>query len=145
MFDLFSKPTHTQQTTRFRAINEKIVIPDELIDEIGEYLGFDMWNKRDITQIYDSIGCREPNAIMSDFFVKGNIVYFKDKIPLLVFQYIYNKSNHNNNNKSLFTLNLKTLKSTYNSPTQKLLSPELFDKIKKYTNPIIINKNGKFF
>jgi hypothetical protein len=123
---LSSKNSH-----QFRTINEKIVLPDELIDEIGEYLGFHMRNKHTVIRMNGLTGCREDNTIITDFFVKGNIVYFNNKVPLLVFQ------NQSFNKKSLFTLNLLTLKCTYNSPTQKLLSPELVDKIKKYTNPII--------
>ena len=35
------------------------MLDEDLIDEIGEYLGFVMWNKRDETKEYDFPGERE--------------------------------------------------------------------------------------
>ena len=104
-------------------------IPDEeLIDEIGEDLELEMWNKRDQTKEYDFPGAREGGeCVHGDPFVVGNIVIYKNQIPLL----LYNNLSYFRGVKTLYTLNLLTLKPTKNSKIQKLLSHELVERIKK--------------
>ena len=100
------------------------MLDEELIDEIGEYLGFVMWNKRDKTKKYDFPNAREDNSLPGDVFVEGNIIIY-DKTLLLV----YKNKNCFHNFKSLYTLNLLTIKPTKNSRTQTILSQELIKKI----------------
>jgi len=109
----------------------KNMLDKDLIDEIGEYLGFIMWNKRDETKQYDFPNAREENCIPGDVFVEGNIIIYKN-IPLLVYQ---NKGCFHRY-KSLYTLNLLTIKPTKYSKIQKLLSPELFENIKISKNKL---------
>jgi len=107
------------------------MLDKDLIDEIGEYLGFVMWNKRDKTTQYDFPNSREENCIPGDQFVEGNIIIY-NKIPLLV----YKHKGCFHTFKSLYTLNLSTLKPTKNSKIQKLLSHELLENIKISINKI---------
>ena len=96
-----------------------------LIDEIGEYLGFDMWNKRDKTKEYCTPGHRDGTE-HEDNYVEGNVIEYMN-MNLLVFQYrqlFYQPV--------LYTLNLKTNKPTKNSKLQKQLSCELIEKINNY-------------
>ena len=105
------------------------MLDEDLIDDIGEYLGFVMWNQRDETKEYDFPGEREENCLRGDNFVEGNIIIY-NKTPLLVYK---NKGGFHTF-KSLYTLNLLTIKPTKNSEIKKLLSPELIEKI-KINNP----------
>jgi hypothetical protein len=102
------------------------MLDKDLIDEIGEYLGFEMWNKRDISKEYDFPNERsdDKDTLMGDKYIIGNIIY--NKIPLLV----YKNAGCFHSFKSLYTLNLLTLKPTKNSLNQTLLSKELIEKIK---------------
>ena len=103
------------------------MLDKDLIDEIGEYLGFEMWNKRDISKEYDFQNERSDDNItyyMGDKYITGNIIY--NKIPLLV----YKNAGCFHSFKSLYTLNLLTLKPTKNSLNKTLLSKELIEKIK---------------
>ena len=59
------------------------MLGEELIDEIGEYLGFVMWNKRDKGKVYDLLNAREENCFPGDAFIEGNIIIFNNT-PLLV-------------------------------------------------------------
>ena len=102
------------------------MLGQDLIDEIGEYLGFEMWNKRDTTKEYDFPNAREGiHCFQGDAFVEGNIIIF-NKIPLLV----YKNAGCFHAFKSLYTLNLITMKPTKASIHQTVLSQELFEKIK---------------
>ena len=101
------------------------MLDNNLIDEVGEYLGFAMWNKRDKTKEYDFPGSREGNCLPGDEFAEGNIIIYNN-IPLLV----YKNKGCFHTFKSLYTLNLSTIKPTKQSKIQKLLSPNLIEKIK---------------
>lgn len=101
------------------------ILGEELIDEIGEYLGFVMWNKRDKSKEYDFSNAREEKCLFGDIFVDGNIIIY-NHTPLLV----YKNKNCFHNFKSLYTLNLSTIKPTKNSKTQTIISQELVEKIK---------------
>jgi hypothetical protein len=102
------------------------ILGEELIDEIGEYLGFIMWNKRDKSQEYDFPNARgEDNCLSGDKFVEGNIIIYNNT-PLLV----YKLKNCFHVFKSLYTLNLSTIKPTKNSDIQTIISQELVEKIK---------------
>jgi hypothetical protein len=101
------------------------MLGEELIDEIGEYLGFAMWNKRDKSKEYDFPNAREENYLPGDVFVEGNIIIY-NKTPLLV----YKNKNCFHIFKSLYTLNLITIKPTKNSKIQTIISQELVEKIK---------------
>lgn len=105
--------------------NNKLKLDENLIDEIGEYLGLEMWNKRDKTKEYDFQGAREEKCLPGDGFVEGNIIKYNG-IRLLVYQ----NMGCSHGSKSLYTLNLSTLNPTKNSKIQKLLSRQLFEKIK---------------
>ena len=61
------------------------MLDNNLIDEVGEYLGFAMWNKRDKTKEYDFPGSREGNCLPGDEFAEGNIIIYNN-IPLLVYK-----------------------------------------------------------
>ena len=102
------------------------MLDKNLIDEIGEYLGFEMWSKMDETKEYDFPNAREANCLPGDEFVEGNIIIY-NKTPLLVYK---NKGCFHTFN-SLYTLNLSTIKPTKNSKNQKLLSSALIEKIKE--------------
>ena len=108
------------------------MLDNELIDEIGQYLGFSMWNKRDETKEYDFPNARE-NCLAGDAFVEGKTIVY-NQTPLLV----YKSAGCFHGFKSLYTLNLLTIKPTKTSKNQKVLSPELVEKIK------ISMKNTKF-
>lgn len=101
-------------------------LSDEIIDEIGEYLGFDMWNKRDKTKEYDfpnardEVGCLDGSA-----FMEGKIIEFKNNFLL-----VYKPANSYHAVRSNYTLNLSTLTPTKTSPLRKTLSEELIEKIK---------------
>ena len=99
------------------------MLSNELINEIGEELGYKMWSKRDKSKVYDFPGAREGNEY-ADNFVEGNIIQFKNQ-KLLVYKSVghYHAS-------SLCTLNISTMKPTKNSTNQTQLSPELVEKIK---------------
>jgi len=101
------------------------ILGEELIDEIGKYLGFVMWNKRDKSKEYDFPNAKEENSLSGDIFVEGNIIIYNNT-PLLV----YKKKNGFHNFNSLYTLNLFTIKPTKNSKTQTIISQELVEKIK---------------
>ena len=102
-----------------------MILDEDLIDEIGEYIGFDMWNKRDKSKKYDFPGARDDNCLAGDKFVHGNIIIFNET-PLLV----YKHRGFFHGVKSLYTLNLITIRPTKNSYIKHLLSPELCEKIK---------------
>jgi len=108
------------------------MLDNELMDEIGYYLGFDMWNNRDKTKEYDFPSARE-NCLAGDAFVEGKTIVYH-QTPLLV----YKSAKCFHGFKSLYTLNLLTIKPTKTSNIQKVLSPELVEKIK------ISMKNTKF-
>lgn len=124
-----------------------IKLIEELIDEIGEYLGFEMWNKRDKTKEYDFPGSREADALPGDYFVSGNLVQWYNRPTLLVYQYEACRYDPFFDRSSLYTLNLSTMKPTKNSSNQTPLSQELIEKLK--ANPYFHrfskmprNKNG---
>ena len=109
--------------------NDNDILGEELIDEIGEYLGFVMWNKRDKSKEYDFPGARgEVNCLAGEIFVEGNVIIYNRTLLL-----VYKNVNCFHGFKSLCTLNLFTLKPTKNSKTQTLLSQELNKKIKTST------------
>lgn len=100
-------------------------LDEDIIDEIGEYIGFEMWNNRDKTKEYDFPSAREDHICLpGEKFVYGKIIYFKET-PLLVFKY----KGFYHGVKSLYILNLITIKPTKKSKIQKLLSTELCEKI----------------
>ena len=105
---------------------------NDLIDSVGEYLGFEMWSKRDTSKEYDFPGARDGNEY-ADNFVEGNIIGYKNQILL-----VYKLVGHYHGAPSLYTLNLSTIKPTKNSRCQKQLSLELVEKIKAV---MIIRKN----
>jgi hypothetical protein len=45
------------------------MLPPELIDEIGEYVGFKMWSKRDDSKEYDFPNQRGDNCLAGDEFL----------------------------------------------------------------------------
>ena len=102
------------------------ILPTELIDEIGESLGFDMWNKRDDLKEYDFPGAREPNCLPADSFIEGNTVEYNN-----IWMLVYKNVGFYHGKISVYTLNLYTLKPTKNSKIQTFLSDELKEKIKK--------------
>jgi hypothetical protein len=101
------------------------ILSEDLIDEIGEYLGFEMWNKRDKSKEYDFPNAREENCSPGDVFVEGNIIIYNNTRLL-----VYKSKNCFNSFNSLYTLNLSTIKPTKKSKNQQLLSIELIEKIK---------------
>ena len=101
------------------------MLSDTLINEIGEYLGFKMWNNRDKSLNYDFPGAREDDAIAGEDFVVGSEFEYKGMLFLS-----FKQAGQFHAVKSLYTLNLRTLKPTRNSPITKLLSPQLCMKIK---------------
>lgn len=113
-----------------------VPMPDEeLIDEIGQFLGFDMWNFRDKSKKYVLPGNRSDedfDCLLADDYVEGKVITYKN-IPLLLFQY-----KGYNSIQSLYTLNLFTLKPTKASDCQTLLSKELIDKIKASRGAIFV-------
>lgn len=107
----------------------KYPIPDEeLIDEIGEYLGFMMWHKRDKTKTYEYAGNRDGDGLIADNYFVGSVLTYNN-LPLLVFQrkgiFAY---------QSEYTFNLKTMRPTKASELQLPLSKELINKIKASRN-----------
>jgi hypothetical protein len=107
-----------------------IIIPAELTDEIGKYLGFQMWNTRDKTKEYDFPNAREEDCLPGDAYVESCIQSMGNiHMDLLHYRYC----GHYHGAKSLYVLNLRTLKPTKGSPVQKLLSLELIKKIKVHT------------
>jgi hypothetical protein len=108
-----------------KVVIEYNILGEELIDEIGEYLGFAMWNNRDKSKEYDFPGSREENCSCGDAFIEGNIIIFKTT-PLL----LYKNKNCFHGFKTLYTLNLLTIKPTKNSHIKTILSQELVEKIK---------------
>ncbi len=101
------------------------MLEDDLIDDIGKYLGFIMWNTRDETKEYDFPNARDDNCLAGDSFIEGHTIVY-NRMPLL----IYKNKGCFHGVKSLYTFNLLTLKPTKNSKIQKLLSPKLVEKIK---------------
>lgn len=102
-----------------------VKINDELIDEIGEYLGFDMWRKRDKTKEYDFPNARgEEKYFQGDQFVEGNIIFYANTKLL-----VYKNVGYFHRFKALYTLNMKTLKPTKNSRIQKQLTHDLIEKL----------------
>lgn len=106
---------------------------DDLIDEIGEHLGFQMWNKRDRTKSYEYAGNRDGGCEIADDYYEGRVISFKE-IPLLVFQRkgIFA-------HQSEYTFNLKTMRPTKNSGSQVLLPKDLITKIKASHNEIFFS------
>lgn len=97
---------------------------NELICEIGEYLGFPMWEKRDKSKTYSFPGNRDGEDEHGDDYFEGSVIPYNG-IRLLVFK---NVGCYGIN--SQYTLNLSTLRPTRNSPIQKELSNELKQKIR---------------
>lgn len=113
-----------------------ITVPnEELIDDIGESLGFKMWNKRDKTKKYDTPGDREDGEdwLHADNYMVGEVITFK-KLPLLVYQH---KSSFGD--KSYYTFNLLTMRPTKTSHSQVQLSKELVAKIKASRDAVFID------
>lgn len=97
---------------------------DDVIDEIGEYLGYQMWNKRDKSKTYSMPGDRDGEDEHADDYMEGKIINFNG-LNLLTFLIIgcYGAN-------SQYTLNLSTLRPTKNSPIQTELPNELKRKIR---------------
>lgn len=104
-------------------ITHNDILTNELIDEIGEYIGFNMWRKRDLTKSYSFPGERDGEDDYADNYIDGNILEYKG-----IFLLVYNVVGYYGM-KALYTLNLKTLKPTTNSDIKTLLSNELKNKI----------------
>ncbi len=101
----------------------------DLLDEIGEYLGFTMWNKRDLSKKYAYRGFKDDEEAIDDY-IEADVIFYKD-FPLLIYQYnAYRKTSDH----TLYIFNLKTFKPTKNSPIKKELSPDLLDKLKLALN-----------
>jgi len=106
---------------------------DDLINEIGEHLGFKMWNKRDKTLTYEYAGNRDGDGELADDYFVGSVIQYNN-LPLLVFQrkgiFAY---------QSEYTLNLITLRPTKASENQTLLPRELINKIKRSRDAVFIH------
>jgi hypothetical protein len=110
-----------------------VCVPDqEIIDEIGEYLGFRMWNKRKSYTHLD-LSIYKPRD-----FIDGHVITFQN-IPLLVFQ---SKDSYCSSD---YTLNLFTMKPTKASYNQTLLPKEITDKIKKCGHAVYIEDSKNRF
>ena len=101
------------------------ILGEKLIDDIGEYLGFEMWSKRDQSKEYDFPGAREENCLVGDNFIEGKIIQYNNMLLL-----VYKNTGCFHGFKSIYTLNLATLRPTKNSKIQKELSQELIEQIK---------------
>jgi len=102
---------------------------EQLMDEIGRYLGFEMWNDRDTSKSYDFPGARgDVDCLGGDQFVKGDVIVY-NSTELLV----YKNVGCFHGVKTLYTFNLTTLKPTKNSKRQTLLPQNLIEKIKNTT------------
>jgi hypothetical protein len=106
----------------------KIMQNQELMNEIGEFVGLQMWNKRDMSKSYEYIGNRDASDELADNYVVSKVIIYQ-QIPLLVFE---TKSYFSS--QSLYTLNLLTMRPTKNSYYQHKLSKELIDKIKQVSS-----------
>jgi hypothetical protein len=100
----------------------------ELIDDIGLYLGFKMWSTRDKSIEYDFPCARDddPTTPGGEMFIEGKTIKYKE-LHLLIYKHMHSYHGH----QSLYTLNLKTLRPTKNSKIATELSDELKDRIKK--------------
>lgn len=98
----------------------------DVMDEIGEYLGFQMWNLR---HLYDDYVIHDKEEW---HFYGCDVLEFRGGPPLLVYNY-RNPYGLGGPCSSDYTFNLKTMKPTKNSPKQTLLPDELIDKIKRST------------
>lgn len=94
------------------------MLTPQLIDEIGEYVGFKMWSKRDDSKEYDFPNQRGDNCLAGDDFLEGNVIVF-NRVPLLVFKH----AGCVHGFKSVYILNLITVKPTAQSRIKKVLSP----------------------
>ncbi len=102
-------------------------VDDETIDEIGQAMGFKMWNLRDKSKKYILPGNRDEHdddCLLADDYVEGHVIVF-NKFPLVIFQYLDHFPN-----KSLYTLNLITLRPTKASELQTQIPKEIINKIK---------------
>ncbi len=109
-------------------MSRRISVPEEeVIDEIGKYLGFRMWNYRDKSKKYIFPGNRgdeDVDCLLADDYVEGQVLTYNE-IPLLLFQYKgYSPL------QALYTLNLITLRPTKASKLQTQIPRELIKKIK---------------
>lgn len=102
------------------------VLGQQLMDEIGRYLGFEMWNDRDTSKFYDFLGARgDDSCFLGDHFVKGDVIVYNNTKLL-----VYKNVGCFHGAKTLYTLNLTTLKPRKNSKIQTLLPQKLIEKIK---------------
>lgn len=85
-------------------------IEEEIINEIGNYLGFNMDSEKAVNRY--------------DFVITTKVVY--NKTPLLIYK--YNGCFHGF--KALYVLNMTTLKPTKNSYIKKQLPKEVLAKLK---------------
>jgi hypothetical protein len=106
--------------------SERVIcdLGEDLIDEIGEYVGLSMWSKRDRTRTYSYPGCRDGEDEHADDYVNGEVINFNG-IYLLLFKPEGGYGGYD----SEYTLNLSTLRPTKNSHIKKELSLELKAKI----------------
>jgi hypothetical protein len=103
-------------------------LSEELIADIGESVGFQMWSRRDKSIEYGDPGARGDEPGRTDDYHSGNIIC-TGHLYLLVFSNEGYRA-FQLKGKSEYTLNLHTLKPTAASPKKNLLSDELKARIK---------------
>jgi hypothetical protein len=102
-----------------------------ILDEIGEYIGLSMWNNRDPNKTYSYPGARDDEDDYADHYFNGVISEFKGTYYL---SYIREHIGYQSGQKSVYTINLKTMKPTIKSPNKKELTEELKNKLQNNLN-----------
>jgi hypothetical protein len=104
------------------------LLPEDLIADIGESIGFKMWSRRDKSIEYSYPGARGDEPGRADDFHNGTVLC-SHKLYLLTFSRESYRSTSIQGCAS-YTLNLNTLTPTRNSRIQTPISEELKARIR---------------
>lgn len=104
------------------------LLPEDLIADIGEYIGFKMWSRRDTSIEYSYPGVRGDEPGRADDFHNGGVICMYNLYLLTFSREIYRYTG--SRGIASYTLNLNTLAPTRNSRIQTPISEGLKARIR---------------
>jgi len=106
-------------------------LTDELKNWIGRNAGLQMWDYRDLSKTYSYPGARDDEDLHADDYYNGVISEWNG-LPLLNFLPQTGGPCTGLGYKSVYTINLATLRPTASSPNQTLLTDLIKKEIRAY-------------